>query len=95
MGMVLASVYEAGFCLRGTCPHCSSKAAFVSVTKPYFEEYQGGTIRRIIAALRCDGCNEYILGILRMAPDGLGGGRYVSVYEAHYPLDKPPQSAHS
>ncbi len=91
MDMVLASVYETGFCLRGTCPHCDSKSAFVSVTKPYFEEYQGGLVQRIVAALRCEGCNGYILGILRMEPVPLVAGRYASVYEAHYPLGKPPQ----
>jgi hypothetical protein len=93
MDIVLASVYEMGFCLRGTGPDCDSKAAFVSVRKPYFDEYQGGMIRRIAAALRCDGCNEYILGILKMEPDGLGSGRYISVYEANYPVGKPPQFA--
>jgi hypothetical protein len=88
--MELANVWEEGFRLRGVCPHCRRDAAFETVTKTYMEA-AGAIIdgTRIVGALRCVACNEYILGILEWAPSGHGG--FTPVYKCHYPLEKPIQ----
>jgi hypothetical protein len=90
--MRLASVWDGGFRLVGTCPHCGAKAAFETVSKFFIEEDANGSPNRIVGTLRCAGCNEYILGILRFEGDIFGGSGKPSVYDSHYPLGKPDDS---
>jgi hypothetical protein len=71
------------FTLRGVCPHCTRNSVFVLVTSTCLESI--GTVEeRWIAGMRCQGCFEYILGIVLWNPYG-GNLRY----ETHYPLGKP------
>jgi hypothetical protein len=91
MDMEVVAVWDGGFRFRGTCPHCDSKAAFETVSGIFIEDDVYGLPRRVVGVLRCNACNEYILGILRMEPDRIRPGTKVSVYEAHYPMGKPPQ----
>jgi hypothetical protein len=72
-----------GFVLTGECPHCHAKSAFGSVTKPYVEKASDSHFR-MIGALRCIGCNEFILGFLRTSPQRSRDNPWA--YEAHYPL---------
>jgi hypothetical protein len=55
------------FIFSGVCPHCTTKAAFESVTKPYTETIPGGHDVKMVSALQCHACNKYILGIVRTA----------------------------
>jgi hypothetical protein len=87
--MKLSSCTPQSFILSGVCPHCSTEAAFISVTQP-FEEKNPTEGSRIIAALQCISCHEYILGIARYVPSA-GYRSFSPVYEAHYPLGRPQQ----
>jgi hypothetical protein len=83
---------QAGFVLTGECPHCRGKAAFPAITQTFFENLPGPDQDNIaVAACRCIGCNNYILGILKS--EYLGGGRSQWKYHCHYPLSAPNESA--
>jgi hypothetical protein len=84
--MVISSVYETGFTLTGTCPHCDAKAAFPTVGKAFDETNSGGRTTRTIGAARCIACRQYILGIIKYIE---GRDSYYWGYETHYPLGKP------
>jgi Zn ribbon nucleic-acid-binding protein len=87
----LASITEDSkrFVVRGTCPHCTHKAAFPSVTSIYENKLDNGHVNRLIAGARCAACNQYILVILHW---GWGMNNHEPsgwYYESHYPLGKP------
>ena len=80
------------FTLRGECPHCSEKSVFTQVTDVHVRshpEHYG--YYQWVAALQCQGCLEYILGIARYTPGG-GPSMHALHYEEHYPLGKPDET---
>jgi len=92
--MDLSSTSDNGFTFNGTCPHCDAKAAFPSVTATFDEttnkrSYSEGD--RKIAGLRCIGCGDYILGIIRLNYSH-GKQSYWWAYDDHYPLGTPNDS---
>lgn len=82
------------FTMSGECPHCSVNSAFAQVTQPYAElipvpeQAQGYWPQRICAALQCNSCKKFILGVVtRKANLSPGQPSYEPfVYEAHYPV---------
>ena len=89
--MELASAWEEGFRLRGICPHCQRDSAFESVTKTFIESHDVAVVgTRLVGALRCVACNDYILGILKLVPSADYRG-FTPAYECHYPLGKASQ----
>jgi hypothetical protein len=71
------------FTLRGICPHCARASVFVLVTSVCSESVDSND-ERWIGGMRCQGCFEYILGVVLWGPYT---GRLI--YELHYPLGKP------
>jgi len=74
------------FSLTGKCPHCRHDSVFIQVTDVFSQwigQLQAGAQNRLVVAMRCQGCLQYILGIATRT-----GGQPVQ-YEAHYPLGKP------
>lgn len=69
------------FSLSGACPHCTLPSVFVLWGEP-LERGIGGGQSFIYGILRCSGCGDCILGIVKKqsAP---------WVYFKHYPLDRP------
>jgi len=86
--MQCALLDESGskFSLSGICPHCGRDSVFMIVAGPY-SEYVGvpGYEYRHCAAMRCQGCLRFILGIIASER---GSFHYVE----HYPLGKPDDS---
>ncbi len=76
------------FTLRGRCPHanCNSNSVFVIVAGPHVEQQSdGGNL--LCAAMQCQGCQKYILGIVRRPPSSA-----TLNYKQHYPLGLPDDS---
>ncbi|HEV2234148.1 MAG TPA: hypothetical protein VGV68_12175, partial [Terriglobia bacterium] len=73
------------FTLRGECPHCRHKAAFLPVTNSLHDERQ--LMDRWVAALQCTACREFILGIIGF-PGSVGLGGPLQCL-AVYPLGQP------
>ncbi len=71
------------FNLRGVCPHCARQSVFMLVTSVCMEVADGAQ-EHWIGGLQCQGCFEYILGIVRWRP--FQGDVQ---YETHYPLGQP------
>jgi len=84
--MELASAGPHAFRLRGECPHCRYLAAFSPVTQSFIAEGETIGTSRMIAALRCEACHEFILGILSQTPEPGRSSSYVWRYQTHYPL---------
>jgi len=86
--MQCALLDESGqkFSLSGICPHCGRDSVFMIVAGPY-SEYVGvpGYEFRHCAAMRCQGCLRFILGII-------ASERGLFQYVEHYPLGKPDDS---
>src|SRR6266571_5994054 len=58
---------ENQFSLSGKCPHCLHEAVFMTVTSVYSETmpaFDGYGAYRLCAALQCQGCKKFILGIV-------------------------------
>jgi hypothetical protein len=72
------------FSLSGTCPHCRRDAVFMIVAGPH-SEYLGEHRTRHCAAMRCQGCLKFILGIAESIHE-------FYEYEEHYPLGTPDDS---
>lgn len=70
------------FSLTGPCPHCRNGSVFMPVTNVY--EFD----RKLVAALQCQGCGEYVLGIANKH------GANTFSYAGHYPLGNPDASVH-
>ena len=89
--MNLASIAhdESRFTVRGTCPHCRHKSVFPTVTSTFKKTLDNGHVERLIAAARCQGCNDFILVILHWEWALGGGNQDGFVCEEYYPLDKP------
>ena len=81
---------EGNFTLRGVCPHCRDKAAFMPVTKSWHEESQYAGQDKWVAALRCMSCRKYILGIIGFIPGPREGEHTLACIEYH-PAGKPLQ----
>jgi hypothetical protein len=77
---------QSKFSLRGTCPHTPHESVFVMVTSPYLEVISSHPAAeyRVVVAMQCQGCMEYVLGIARHRQ-----GTMTYQYENHYPLGKP------
>jgi hypothetical protein len=91
-GMELSSFSgpnDGNFTLRGECPHCSDKAAFMPVTRSWHEEnpLPGGD--KWIAALRCVSCRKYILGVVGFV--STPASESVLQCLEYYPLGNTPQ----
>lgn len=69
------------FSLNGECPHCRRAAVFMIVAGPHAEGV-GAHQWRLCAAMQCQGCLKYILGIVLQQS---GPWNYIE----HYPLGKP------
>ncbi len=71
------------FTLRGDCPHCGDKAAFMPVTASWHDESPED---KWVAALRCVSCRKFILGIVGFVQTGGRTGRLECV--EFYPAGK-------
>ncbi len=75
-----------GFSLTGTCPHCTSFSVFMIVGSQYAELLTPDASEvSICAAMRCQSCLKYILGIAIRR-------QHEIEYQEHYPLGKPDDS---
>jgi hypothetical protein len=74
-----------GFSLSGTCPHYRDRSVFMVVGSPLIESLAPG-VHRVAAAMRCQGCLKFILGIVLRGSDGSWN------YEEHYPIGAPDDS---
>lgn len=81
---------EGNFTLRGECPHCRDKAAFMPITKSWHEESFSSGGDKWVAALRCVSCRKYILGIVGFIPGPKENMHTMACIE-HYPIGKPLQ----
>jgi hypothetical protein len=84
------------FSLSGVCPHCQRDSVFIICASPgsdpiptTFPNYGPGT--RIYAAMQCQGCREYILGLVGRPNTNTNTMFYV----AHYPIGLPSDDAPS
>lgn len=75
-----------GFVLRGTCPHAKCRTLTTFKTVQAFVENPNIAYQTMIGALRCDGCHQYILGIISSQP---GNNRINWSYRVHYPVGTP------
>ena len=78
------------FTLRGKCPHCSHDSVFTVVSGVGREDLTPAhtpPTHRVVAAMQCQGCCKYILGIVTYKQ-----GTIKYTYEAHYPLGTPDDS---
>jgi hypothetical protein len=83
------SIQSSQFSLSGVCPHCSRDSVFVIASSPGSDPiprniHPHGRGLRIFAAMQCQGCRDYILGVV-FRPDNAT----TFLYLAHYPLGKP------
>jgi hypothetical protein len=75
---------NARFSLKGACPHCTENSVFMLVTSVHTESL-GGNQYVLCAAMQCQGCDRFILGIVsRINSDW--------EYVTHYPLGNPDDS---
>lgn len=72
------------FSFSGICPHCNRESVFIVVAGTHAEAAERQRTSRFVAAMQCQGCRKFILGIAFRAQ----GGDPFS-YEAHYPIGKP------
>lgn len=72
------------FSLSGTCPYEGDKSVFMIVGQPFQENVPGGAWL-VVAAMRCQGCLRFIVGIVSKSGDSWE-------YHAHYPLGSPDDS---
>lgn len=79
------------FSLSGLCPHCRHDSVFTivvaGIAAPTLFQFQGNSYQRIAAAMQCQGCLEFILGVALKAV----GHSELKLY-AHYPLAHPNDS---
>ena len=69
------------FALKGACPHCRENSVFVLVTNTHQEgDGKGSTF--YCGAMQCQGCDDFILGIVRRTHKDWE-------YLAHYPIGFP------
>ena len=88
--------------LRGICPHCRNKSAFTEAGHFHYVEqiregsYSGWWIH--YSVLQCQGCLDFILGVVRVRETELASTlgkqtrRYTYSYVKHYPLGTPDDS---
>jgi hypothetical protein len=84
MQATLISTENKTFTFRGVCPHCGDNSVFVLATSVAVEYANNKMDQVWIAAMRCQGCFDYILGIVRWEIYN-GVFKYVN----HFPLGKP------
>ena len=90
MKLTLLDSQASKYSMRGTCPHCRRESVFMMVGAPHVLETTNSfshDLRQVVSAMQCQGCLEYILGIILYNRtmgrlDGL----------EHYPLGKPNDS---
>lgn len=74
------------FSLSGICPHCKRDVVFMIVAGPHVEYDRRSNPKDIYcAAMQCQGCKQYILGIIALVRNN----KYAAEYVTHYPLGKP------
>jgi hypothetical protein len=91
--MEAVSLGDGGFSLRGVCPHTPACGNSVFVTKSHIgspnAEMSGNVwFNRTIAIMQCQGCQKYILAIVRFPQNSQVGREYV----LHYPMGVPDDS---
>src|SRR5271157_1601193 len=88
MKVTVLSFEEMRFSLRGECPHCATNSVFMIVGVPHMQASPraryGDNIRVAISAMKCQGCLQYILGIVDF--DFLQNR---AEYCGHYPIGSP------
>ncbi|MBZ5533883.1 MAG: DUF4145 domain-containing protein [Acidobacteriia bacterium] len=87
--MKVSNIFKDGFVLNGECPHCQSKAAFMTVGEPFQEGTPNTLPIRMIGAARCVACNKYILAIVRS--DVTTSSQIYHICDEYYPLGAPNQ----
>lgn len=79
------------FSLSGECPHCAIASVFMIVAGPHTEPWDpplgNSHLSRHCAAMQCQGCRRFILGIVKREQQG--GGMVVYSYLEHYPFGIP------
>ncbi len=89
MEVTVLSAQSGHFSLNGSCPHCNRSSVFMIVGAPvndpigFQSNYGAGT--RVVAAMQCQGCRQYLLGIVTKP----NSNQNALLYIAHYPLGKP------
>lgn len=84
MKLNLLNASEFRYSFSGECPHCNERSVFTRTTDPHRREleYQ---VFQLTAAMECQGCQGYILGIVIVSRDQWE-------YLIHYPLGTPDDS---
>ncbi len=83
MELSVLSSSEWKFSLRGVCPHCHSKSAFLMVGQQHVETLKSSTNKaRVASVMQCQGCLQFILGLAIRKFDNWA-------YESHYPIGMP------
>ena len=77
------------FSLSGECPHCRSLSVFIAVAGVYGEESGEQGYNLHCAAMQCQGCRNFILGIAKSVKQS---NPVKFVYVTHYPVGKPNDS---
>ena len=77
------------FSFSGECPHCRRQTVFMPVAGPHRETLTGPNEDRLCAAMQCQGCYKYILGLAMVVRNA---NPAPIRYEEHYPLGQPDDS---